>query len=113
MVLGAHPNDYASLAPAKSLIVAEEFESVKALAQYLQDLTKNEQAYNAYFEWKGTGEFVGSDFFCRVCSMLWYAEVSPPPQRRAVMFWAPDDSSQNPMCLSPGKQSWKKWEENH
>ena len=28
-----------------------------------------------YLQWKGTGEFINTRFFCRVCSMLHYPKV--------------------------------------
>lgn len=87
IVMGAPPEDYAAVAPYKSYIHVDEFESPKELAEYLHLLDKNEELYNAYFKWKGTGEFINTYFWCRVCAMLhdtdtigrpskWYEDIN-------------------------------------
>lgn len=68
--MGAHPDDYKKVAPYHSYIHVEDFTSPKELAKYLHLLDKNDDMYNSYFEWKGTGEFIYTYFFCRVCAML-------------------------------------------
>jgi len=44
------------------------------MGEYLDKLDKNDDLYNEYFKWKGTGEFINTKFFCRVCAMLHDAE---------------------------------------
>lgn len=68
--MGARPEDYAESAPVNSYIHIDDFESPKHLAQYLHKLDKNDDLYNSYFKWKGTGEFINTHFFCRLCAML-------------------------------------------
>uniref|UniRef100_A0A1B0G680 Fucosyltransferase n=1 Tax=Glossina morsitans morsitans TaxID=37546 RepID=A0A1B0G680_GLOMM len=46
------------------------FASPKELANYLHILDKNDSLYNTYFNWKGTGEFINTYFWCRVCALL-------------------------------------------
>ncbi|XP_012148355.2 glycoprotein 3-alpha-L-fucosyltransferase A isoform X2 [Megachile rotundata] len=70
IVMGAHPTDYARSAPYRSYIHVDEFESPKELAEYLHRLDKDDELYNSYFRWKGTGEFINTYFWCRVCAML-------------------------------------------
>uniref|UniRef100_A0A1B6D299 Fucosyltransferase n=2 Tax=Clastoptera arizonana TaxID=38151 RepID=A0A1B6D299_9HEMI len=70
IVMGARPEDYARSAPTNSYIHVDDFESPKHLAQYLNTLDKNDDLYNSYFKWKGTGEFINTRFFCRLCALL-------------------------------------------
>uniref|UniRef100_T1IXX4 Fucosyltransferase n=1 Tax=Strigamia maritima TaxID=126957 RepID=T1IXX4_STRMM len=70
IVLGARKEDYANNAPPHSFISIEDFDSPKSLAKYLHRLDKNDGLYNNYFRWKGTGEFVKTNFWCRVCALL-------------------------------------------
>lgn len=68
--MGAHPEDYAKSAPEHSYIHVDDFKSPKELAAYLHKLSKNDDLYNSYFRWKGTGEFINTYFLCRLCAML-------------------------------------------
>lgn len=70
IVMGAHPEDYARQAPHKSYIHVDDFESPKELANFLHLLDQNDDLYNEYFRWKGTGEFINTYFMCRLCAML-------------------------------------------
>ncbi|XP_052104016.1 glycoprotein 3-alpha-L-fucosyltransferase A-like isoform X1 [Mytilus californianus] len=70
VVMGAHPDDYKRSAPHHSYIHVEDFQSPKHLAEYLHTLDKNDQLYNQYFKWKGTGTFIDTKFWCRLCAML-------------------------------------------
>lgn len=74
IVMGAHPDDYARLAPPKSYIHVDDFESPKALAEYLQKVDKDDDLYNSYFRWKGTGKFIDTKFWCRLCTMVHEAQ---------------------------------------
>ncbi|XP_055373371.1 glycoprotein 3-alpha-L-fucosyltransferase A [Condylostylus longicornis] len=86
IVMGARPEDYEKSAPYKSYIHIDEFASPKELADYLHILDKNDNLYNSYFKWKGTGEFINTYFWCRVCAALhdedslkkprWYHDVN-------------------------------------
>ena len=84
VVMGAHPLDYKLVAPEHSYIHIEDFEGPKELAEYLLYLDSNDDEYNKYFEWKGTGEIISLsnlNYFCLVCAMVHYAEFVPPPPR--------------------------------
>ncbi|XP_055947249.1 glycoprotein 3-alpha-L-fucosyltransferase A-like [Argiope bruennichi] len=70
IVMGARPEDYARAAPPHSYIHVDDFASPKELAEYLSILDKNDTLYNEYFRWKGTGEFINTYFWCRMCAML-------------------------------------------
>lgn len=84
--MGARPEDYEMSSPQRSYIHIDEFGSAKELADYLHILDRNDELYNSYFKWKGTGEFINTYFWCRVCSMLhdedsisqpkWYEDVN-------------------------------------
>ncbi|XP_035222366.1 glycoprotein 3-alpha-L-fucosyltransferase A-like [Stegodyphus dumicola] len=68
--MGARREDYARSAPPHSYIHVDDFATPRDLAQYLHLLDKNHTLYNEYFRWKGTGEFVNTYFWCRMCAML-------------------------------------------
>ncbi|XP_066603353.1 glycoprotein 3-alpha-L-fucosyltransferase A isoform X2 [Prorops nasuta] len=85
IVMGARPRDYARSAPYRSYIHVDEFESPKELAVYLHRLDKDDQLYNSYFRWKGTGEFINTYFWCRVCAML--HDEHPPKHYTDINEW--------------------------
>ncbi|KAF9813825.1 hypothetical protein SFRURICE_007980 [Spodoptera frugiperda] len=70
IVMGARASEYAALAPHNSYVHVEEFASPEELAAYLRRLDEDDNLYNSYFKWKGTGEFINTYFFCRVCAMV-------------------------------------------
>ncbi len=79
--MGARPEDYERTAPQHSYIHVDDFAGPKELAEYLRELDADDDKYNAYFRWKGTGEFVNTKFMCRVCAML-HDEVATSAQAR-------------------------------
>lgn len=70
IVMGGRPEDYHRLAPYRSFIHVDEFETVEHLAKYLHLLNVDDELYNSYFQWKGTGEFINTHFWCRVCAVM-------------------------------------------
>lgn len=78
IVMGAHPDDYERVAPKNSYIHVEEFIGPQQLAEYLHKLDKNDTLYNQYFQWKGTGEYIDTSFFCRLCAMTHYFKEYQP-----------------------------------
>ena len=64
--MGARPADYARAAPHMSYIHVDQFTGPQQLAEFLHKLDKDDAAYNEYFLWKGTGEFINTRFWCRV-----------------------------------------------
>ncbi|XP_022231071.2 glycoprotein 3-alpha-L-fucosyltransferase A-like [Drosophila obscura] len=81
IVMGARPADYEELAPRHSYIHVDNFESAKELAEYLRVLDRDDDQYNSYFLWRGTGEFIDTHFWCRVCAMLHYEDEVRDPAR--------------------------------
>ncbi|CAL8130857.1 unnamed protein product [Orchesella dallaii] len=106
IVLGAHPDDYKATCPEKSYIHVEDFENPKALANYMQHLVENPVEYNSYFRWKGTGEFIDTHFFCRICAMVHYADIVPPPKRTSAFRWNWKVAVRNKFCLPRGVWYW-------
>lgn len=102
IVMGAHPDDYAALAPNHSYIHVEDYKSPKALAKELKRLISNPAEYDAYFAWKGRMEFVSNSFFCQICAMVHYADVVPPPKRKVPFGWVEGGG----MCLPKGQWFW-------
>lgn len=68
--MGARQQDYEKSAPYRSYIHVDEFQSAKELASWLHHLDEDDDLYNSYFEWKGTGEFINTYFWCRLCAMI-------------------------------------------
>jgi len=106
IVLGAHPDDYKAMAPHYSYLHVENFETPKQLAERMKFLMNNPTEYNKYFEWKGTGEFITSDLFCRLCGMVHYADIVPPPKRTQPYRWGHKASVESGMCLPADRWYW-------
>ena len=81
--MGAKPSSYARSAPRHSYIHVDQFSGPKELADYLHLLDKDDSLYNQYFEWKGTGEFINTKFWCRVCALL----HNPVKRPQSVSFY--------------------------
>lgn len=107
IVLGAHPQDYQAMCPEKSYIHVEDFSGPKELAAYMKRLADSPEEYNSYFRWKGTGKFVDTNFFCRVCAMVHYADIVPPPKRKQDYAWNSEAAIKKKMCLPSGQWYWK------
>jgi len=76
IAMGARLEDYEQVSPYKSFLHVDQFSGPKELAEYLLELDKDDQAYNQYFQWKGTGEFINTKFWCRICGLLHDNKVS-------------------------------------
>lgn len=83
IVMGARPEDYQQRAPYRSYIHVDEFASPRELAEYLHILDHNDDLYNAFFKWKGTGEFLNTYFWCRVCATLHDEDALNKPRHYA------------------------------
>merc|ERR1719402_826827 len=57
--------------------------SPKELGEYLLKLDKDDELYNEYFQWKGTGEFINTKFWCRVCALLHDPKAARPAEARS------------------------------
>ncbi|XP_029636394.1 glycoprotein 3-alpha-L-fucosyltransferase A [Octopus sinensis] len=100
IVMGAHPDDYRKIAPLNSYIHVEDFKSPKELAAYLHKLDQNNNLYNAYFKWKGMGEFINTFFWCRFCTMLHAADLYKPTWYDDLENWWRGDG----ICI--GRDRW-------
>ena len=87
IVMGAHPNDYLQASPYMSYIHVDDFKSPKHLAQYLYNLSANPEHYNRYFEWKSSGEFINTYFWCRVCALLHSDRQKPSHGYNDISEW--------------------------
>lgn len=107
VVMGARPEDYARQAPPKSYIHVDEFESPKALAEYLHKVDKDDDLYNSYFRWKGTGDYIDTKFWCRLCAMIHDAKRTNHHQvyENLREWWAGDGVCVNP----PSSDRWASW----
>jgi hypothetical protein len=102
--MGAHPDDYKANLPLNSYINVEDFHGPKELAEYLKYLDANDEEYNKYMEWKGTGEMISGHYMCRVCAMTHYADLVPPPPRTETFNF--ENVSKNHLCLPAGRTFW-------
>ena len=62
--------NFEGLAIPGSFIDVNNFPSIKALAEYLLYLDKNDAEYNKYLSYKGTYQEAGISFFCAICDHL-------------------------------------------
>ncbi|ODM88821.1 Glycoprotein 3-alpha-L-fucosyltransferase A [Orchesella cincta] len=99
IVLGAHPEDYKAICPENSYIHVEDFQNPEELANYMKQLADNHTAYNSYFRWKDTGQFINTNFFCRVCTMVHFADIVAPPKRTSAFNWNKHAAVSTRFCL--------------
>ena len=97
VVMGPSIQDYAAVAPPKSFIHVDSFDSPADLAKYLHLLDQDDALYNEYFAWKQQGDFIATKFFCRVCSLLHYSQQSPVELERTDIpsWWSGDGICQH------------------
>lgn len=69
--------DYESVAPPGSYIDANDFESPRALADYLIFLNKNPDKYLEYFQWKSKYKVNIGDGWCSLCRQLTEQKANP------------------------------------
>lgn len=100
IVMGAAPEDYARAAPYMSYIHVDNFQSPEHLAAYLHKLDQNDDLYNEYFRWKGTGRFINTYFWCRVCAMLHDSSRGRHVYMDLERWWRGES-----VCI--GTHSWK------
>eukprot|EP00095_Tigriopus_kingsejongensis_P005108 maker-scaffold161_size295871-snap-gene-1.38 protein:Tk05108 transcript:maker-scaffold161_size295871-snap-gene-1.38-mRNA-1 annotation:"glycoprotein 3-alpha-l-fucosyltransferase a" len=107
IVMGARPEDYKRSSPELSYIHVDDFDGPEELADYLHKLDDNDDLYNEYFKWKGTGEFINTKFFCRVCAMLHDPKIAEHQVQK------PFYSDVNDWWRGPGtciNGSWRKFQ---
>lgn len=78
---------YEKYAPKNSFIHVDDFDSPAKLAQFLIILDKNDDLYNSYFQWKGTGKITNTTvkLFCEMCTRLSNDSIMSTPS------WFEDD----------------------
>ncbi|CAH1723483.1 unnamed protein product [Aphis gossypii] len=86
VVMGGRREDYERIAPRHSYVHVDDYESPEQLADYLRRLDADDELYNEYFRWKGTGEFIDTKFFCRLCAML-HDDDAPIKSYRNLDHW--------------------------
>ncbi|CAI6362726.1 unnamed protein product [Macrosiphum euphorbiae] len=89
VVMGGRREDYERMAPRRSYLHVDDFDSPKRLAEYLRKLDADDDLYNDYFRWKGTGEFIDTKFFCRLCALLHDDEAPAKHYRDLEHWWRP------------------------
>lgn len=89
VVMGGRREDYERMAPRRSYLHVDDYESPKQLAEYLKQLDANDDLYNEYFRWKGTGEFIDTKFFCRLCALLHDDDAPTKHYRDLDRWWRP------------------------
>ena len=87
IVMGPSIQDYEAVAPPKSFIHVDSFDSPEDLAEFLHILDSDDDLYNEYFAWKQLGDFIDTKFFCRVCSMLHYSTHTEERQVIEDITW--------------------------
>ncbi len=105
IVFGARPEDYRLVAPPNSYIQTDDFTSPQQLAEYLHKVDTNDTLYNEYLHWKGSGEFIDTKFWCRLCAMLHEAHSSGIRVWYDVNKWWHG----NDVCLSDPGEGWLSW----
>ncbi len=89
---------YAKMVPAGSFINALNFPTVKALADYLKVLDKNDDKYNEYFWWKKHYVLGSSSDVCELCSKLHNPSHPVTIQKNLMKWWHYDATCKN--CIS-------------
>ena len=105
VVMGAAPEDYVRAAPPHSFIHVDDFESPRELADYLTKLDRNDTLYNEYFRWKGTGQFLNTKFWCRLCALAHDVNQRGPSWYENIRTWW--DNRKDNICV--GHHSWRKF----
>ena len=83
---GLHRSEYELIAPGDSFIHVDDFSSVKELANFLLELDKDKQRYNAYFAWRSRFVFedrltTAGHKYCQVCEELQKPKTQQKPSR--------------------------------
>jgi glycoprotein 3-alpha-L-fucosyltransferase len=86
--MGPSRSDYELVAPKNSFIHVDDFDSPKLLAEYLDKLDEDDELYNEYFRWKGTGTVISETrYYCRLCAMLHDEKRSPKYYEDINKWW--------------------------
>jgi glycoprotein 3-alpha-L-fucosyltransferase len=108
--MGAPRSDYEQLAPPESFIHVDDFSTPQELADFLLQLIADKERYNSYFRWKGSGEYIDTKYWCRLCAMLHEARRT----EYHSIFYRLNDWWRGPgVCIDPqpdglGYATWRK-----
>ena len=84
-------DSYEAVAPPGSFISVQDFPTVKALAQYLLYLDKNDTAYNGYFKWRRKFGSEQKHWFrfvaCDICDALQNECLQKKSYQHFESFW--------------------------
>ncbi len=84
--------NYSKVAPAKSYLNVDDFETLEIFVAHIQYLERNATAYAEYFEWKSHFKVnFFSKVFCHLCQAL-NDETSPVKTYSNMYQWWVDDA---------------------
>ena len=106
VAMGARKTEYEKVAPPHSFIHVDDFNSPEQLAEYLHLLDQNDELYNEYFRWKGTGEMIDTKFPCRLCAMVNIGKDYPMWYDTLQQWWQGNDT-----CIT-GNHTWASWRDH-
>ncbi|XP_040581203.1 glycoprotein 3-alpha-L-fucosyltransferase A isoform X1 [Lepeophtheirus salmonis] len=91
ITFGTNISDYEYVAPKKSFIHVDEFDSPKELATYLEDLNENDEKFFAYQTWRSlffvdVPNFSSPCEFCRVLNQRSLQIIPPIPDINKYWF---------------------------
>ncbi len=86
-------SDYSKIAPPKSYIDVNDFESVKDLSIYLQYLDANDEEYMEYFAWKKDYDLYEVPAFCQLCHKLNSPEEPEKVYKNLRQWWLYDEKN--------------------
>jgi len=107
--MGAPRADYERLAPPESFIHVDDFETPRDLADFLVQLMADKNRYNSYFRWKGSGEYIDTKYWCRLCAMLHEAHATGHHSvyQRLEAWWRGPGVCADPKAGGPGYATWR------
>jgi glycoprotein 3-alpha-L-fucosyltransferase len=108
--MGAHPLTYMRYAPPNSYIHVDDFESPRALAEYLNLIDSKDKLFNKYFEWKSYGELGQNWMWCRICALL-HAPKPTIIYHNLTQWWSVDrtcDLTNQSLMSKRRLKLWKK-----
>jgi len=110
--MGAPRSDYERAAPPQSFIHVDDFASPRQLADFLRAVAADRDRYNSYFRWQGSGEYIDTKFWCRLCALL---HESRRTGRHSVYERLDDWWRVRGTCIedkAPGK-AWMSWRDQY
>ena len=108
VVLGPSP-DYKKVAPPKSYIDVNDFNSVEELAKYLKYLDQNDEEYLSYFKWrKDFDMFYSNNAYCTLCKKL-NDPLEPPKVYENLRAWYLYNKNNFSQCIDGKNPQTRKY----